>query len=90
MYQIHKNHHIPQITRHQTTKIWVHNGFGQNISFHLKLSLKKMIAFTFNHERLTFTFLVGILPYSILLLDKIPIKKVKVGFRVAVGSQHFP
>ena len=27
--------------RDQTTKIWVHNGFGQNISFHLKLSLKK-------------------------------------------------
>ena len=37
----------------------------------------------------TFTFLVGILPYSILLLGKIPTKKVKVGFRVAMASQPF-
>ena len=37
----------------------------------------------------TFTFLVGILPYSIPLLGKIPTKKVKVVFRVAMASQPF-
>jgi len=34
-------------------------------------------------------FLVGILLYSILLIDKIPTKKAKVGFRLAMASQPF-